>query len=267
MEQRALELISERVEAALSEQGFSYVQKGKADSNRPSLFLGESVAYAVVYDKKLKRFEFKQAQATDGKVSDEWKSVSVWLFDPENDTMQEAESIANDFCDSLAVFSMKKQAAAAAKQRKKEKGEEKYADPLFLMNRFVPIFPELKFAIQAHKEMYGALIPHALTKEFICPMMNQMLADPKQKEKTEKFFDVLNQNYKNGDLDTKSIITLGILNQIEGEAAVKTAAELLNEATLKAWQCARKYKHKKVKPEKVKKMQKLLAEKSTRSLR
>jgi hypothetical protein len=263
LEQKALDRISARVAEVLGEQGYTTVQEGKAESNRPSIFRGETTAYAVIYAKKEKRFELRQTTVENGKIGEEWKSVSVWLFDPDAATMQDAESIANDFCDSLSVVIRKKQ---VAKARKKEKGEDRYVDPVFLMNRFTKIFPDMRFAIQAHKDKYGVVVPHAMTKEFLNPMIAQLLREG-DSQQISRLLDVLSQNYKNGDLDTKSLITLGILNAITDPEQERMVEEGLEEEARKAWQHARKYRNKKVKPERVKALEKLSAEKSTGSLR
>lgn len=264
MEQKALELISARIFEVLGEQGYTEVQQGKAETNRPSIYCGETNAYAVIYAKKEKHFELRLAAVEEGKIGEEWKPVSVWLFDPDVATMQDAESIANDFCESVTVDIRRKQ---ASKPRKKEKSDERYSDPVFLMNRFITVFPEMKFAIQAHKDKYGSLVPHAMVKDFLNPWIAQLLADGSDQQRIARVFEILSQNYKNGDMDTKSLITIGILNAIEDPALEAVADEALDENTRRAWHYARKYRHKKVKPEKVKAMAKLSAEKSSGSLR
>lgn len=266
MEQQALELITNRLNAVLAGQGYALTQTGRADSNKPTLFSGETTVYAVVYEKKAKRFELRQAALDEQKKLGDWGIMSEWLFDPSTDTVKDAESIANDFCQSVEVVTARKTAAAAVKKAKKEKGDEKYVSPAFLMNRFIPVFPDIKFVIQAHREKYGAIVPHAMCREFVVPMMNELMNDPAETQRQNKFFDVLSQNYKNGDLDTKSLITLGLLNWLEGEKAVALAEEKLSDELKDAWKYARKYKNKKVKPEKVKKRTQLKAEKSTGSL-
>jgi len=263
LEQKALDMISARVAEVLEEQGYTTVQDGKAESNRPTVFRGETTAYAVIYAKKEKRFELRQTTVEDGKIGEEWKSVSVWLFDPDVATMADAESIANDFCDSLAIVIRKKQ---TVKARKKEKGEERYSDPPFLMNRFVTVFPDLKYAIQAHRDKFGSVVPHAMVKEFVNPMVAKMLSEGNSQQ-LARFQEVISTNYKNGDLDTKSLITLGILNAITDPAQEKLVEDGLEEDARRAWQHARKYRHKKVRPEKVKALEKLSAEKSSGSLR
>ncbi len=264
MEQKALDMITERLDGVLSAQGYKLTQTGKAGSNLPSLFMGETVAYALVYDKKQKRFELRQSALDDKHNPGDWSNVSAWLFDPNSDTLKDAESIANDFCESVTVETARKQ--VAQRKTKKEKNDDKYVNPAFLMNRFIPIFPEMKFVVRAHREKYGAIIPHAMCREFVVPLMNELLKAPDEKQRQSRFFDVLSQNYKNGDLDTKSLITLGILNQIDGEAQQQLAESMISDELKTAWKCARKYKNKKVRPEKVKRRAQLSAEKSTGSL-
>ena len=152
-------------------------------------------------------------------------------------------------------------------QKKKEKSDEHYVDPGFLMNRFANVFPELKHVIAAHREVYGGVAPHKMLREHLFPMMDEVLADPAQEETAKKFFEVVNTNYQNGDLDTKSVLTIGVLNHLETPRALELAEKYLDEKTKKAWDCAKKYKNKKVRPEKVKKVKRLDAEKSLGSLK
>lgn len=265
LEQQALEMITGRLERVLAAQNYTLTQPGKADGNRPALFFGEKSAYAVVYERTTKQFELRQAALDGKKMPDEWTSVSAWMFNPAEHTMKDAESIANDFCQSVEVVSVKKKTVERKAERKKS--DEKYVNPAFLMNRFVPVFPDLRYAIQAHREKYGALIPHEMCKQFVVPMVNELLKDANEKQRQERLFEVLSNNYKNGDLDTKSLITLGILNQIEGETSIRRAEELASDELMTAWKCARKYKNRKLKPEKVKKQAVLSAENSTGSLK
>ena len=55
---------------------------------------------------------------TEEGPDNEWKTLATWMFDPENDTQKEADSIANDFIDnctsSVAIKRMK-----ATKKKKK----------------------------------------------------------------------------------------------------------------------------------------------------
>lgn len=263
MEQNAFELIAGKIAEELGPQGFNMIQNGKVESDKPAVFANETTAYAVIYDRKQKRFELRQAAVENGAIGEEWKSLSLWMFDPENDTMREAESIANDFLETLGTAARKR--VIAEKRKKREKGEDRSVDPTFFINRMVTLFPDLKYALQVHKAHYGDLLPVNFMEQAVMPEINALLASG-DSSRQEKFFDQLSSSYKNGDLDVKSMITLIILNNIDS-AAVAKAEELISEELLRAWQFARRMKGKKVKPEKVKKMQKLLAEDSSDRLK
>ena len=267
MEQKAMERITERVGEVLSAHQYSLAQQGNAKNGSPSLFLSETTAYAIDYERKEKRFVLKSTTVEEGKLGAEWTNNAVWLFDPAQDTMSDAESIANDFVDSLTTATVRREAAVQQQRKRKEKGDEHYVDPGFLMNRFANVFPELKYAIAAQREIYGGVAPHTLLRDFLYAMMDEVLADPTQEARAQKFFEVINVNYANGDLDTKSVLMLGVLNHLETPRALELAEKYLDEKTKKAWQHAKKYKNKKVRPEKVKRVKKLNAEKSLGSLK
>ena len=177
--------------------------------------------------------------------------------------MREAESIANDFLDTLGSQTRKRQ--AVEKRKKREKGEERTVDTTFLINRFVTLFPDLKYALQVHKTHYDVLLPVNFVEEAVLPEIRELLQSG-DAARQEKLFELLSQCYKMGDLDVKSIITIVILNTVEGPAAVG-AEEMLSDELLAAWKYARRMKGKNVKPEKVQKLQKLLAEQSSDRLK
>ena len=72
------------------------------------------------------------------------------------------------------------------------------------------------------------------------------------KGETNKLANMISTQYSNGDMDTRSIITIVILNSIDEKYAEKFRA-LLSEELQKAWSYAVKLKGKKVRPEKEKK--------------
>lgn len=263
LEQKALELITNSIAEVLSGQNFSLWQSGNVEASKPSILVGEVCAYAVVYDKKQLRFELRQAPVEEGQPSDEWKTLSVWLFDSSSDTLKDAESIANDFADTLNTTAKKRQ--SQLKARKKEKQEEKSIDSIFYINRFITLFPDLKYGVQAHKNQYGDVLPVAFFTTFVLPEVDAALQDPSQKQKAGRLVELFEQGFKTGDLDVKSIVMMVLLNGLS-PAAAETVEKLAGDALLAAWKHSRKFHNKNVKPEKVSKLQKLSAEKSSGSL-
>ena len=72
------------------------------------------------------------------------------------------------------------------------------------------------------------------------------------KPQLEKLVGIFNLQYNNGDVDTRAIITIVLLNALDDEQ-FNTVFEYLSDDLKKAAKAARKYKDKKVKPEKPKK--------------
>ena len=71
----------------------------------------------------------------------------------------------------------------------------------------------------------------------------------------KKLGNILSAKYVNGDADTRSIITIVILNSIP-EADEAKIEEYLSDDLKKAFSYAKKFRGKKVKPEKEKKKKK-----------
>ena len=83
------------------------------------------------------------------------------------------------------------------------------------------------------------------------------------RDRIQRFFELLSTSYKNGDLDVRGIITMVILNSLEKHEDIRLAEEFLSEEVNKVWKYSRKLKGKNIKPEKLKRTQKLIAEKSS----
>ena len=94
MIEKAFEIISSKVEKALTARGFARVGVTNVDSSEiVSLFTSEAVAYSVVYYKRKKHMVLETCAMTDDGPDNDWKTLSTWMFDPERDTEKEAESI------------------------------------------------------------------------------------------------------------------------------------------------------------------------------
>ena len=186
---------------------------------------------------------------TDEGPDNEWKTLATWLYDEETSSQKDAESIANDFIEGVSGTIAVKRAKQV--KQKKKKGDDGNADPKFLAKRFVAYFPELKDEIKMEEDCYYPFRGATFAKEHLAPKIAEFVKRAKGKE-LEKFAGVFNTQYGNGDVDTRSIITIVILNSLEDSEFTKLCNEL-NEETQKAALAARKYKGREVKPEKPKK--------------
>lgn len=257
MVNKAFTLICNNLEKALTQQDFKKEKTDGAKSGElVALFTGETIAYSVVYSKDSMKMVLRSCTMTDEGPDNEWKSVATWVFDPSVDTEKEAQSIANDFCDAVSAPAALKKAKNTKK--KKANKEDGNADPLFLAKRFATIFPELKPEIQNEENNHEAFRAVTFTRKFIVPKVNETLMRG-VKADIDRVGKLLSAQYANGDMDTRSIITIVVLNSIE-EKYHNAINETLSEDLQKAFKNALKYKGKSVKPEKRKKRKSFVAD-------
>lgn len=250
---KAYELIAGKVEEELSKQGYTRQKvASETEGDLVSLYTSENVAYSVVYVSDKQQMVLRSCAMTDEGPDNDWKTLATWLYDDAVANQKDAESIANDFVEGVSgTIAIKR--AKQVKQKKK-KSDDGNADPKFLAKRFVAYFPELKDEIKNEEDCYYPFRGATFAKEHIAPRVAQYLKSSKAKE-TEKFANVFNVQYGNGDRDTRSIITIVILNSLE-DGEFNKLYEYFNEDLRNAVKAARKFRGKEVKPEKPKKPRK-----------
>ncbi|QAT49212.1 hypothetical protein EQM14_05150 [Caproiciproducens sp. NJN-50] len=257
MDQKVFEMVAGGVEAALNGQGYRRAENKAQEDGREVYLLGESVAYSVLYQESAKRFVLRTCEMDGEEPDGKWKSLSTWLYDPDTDTPAQAQSIADDFTETLTG---PKQTAAAKARKKRKKDDDNNADPVFFFNRFVGLFPELKEELNAERSVYGDVRAVTFARERLLPKINALVNNPAEKDRTARCCQLLNDLYLAGDMDVRSIITIVILNGIEGGSAVETVRSQLGEDLLKSYKAGLKMKGKKVKPEKKQKKKKFMAD-------
>lgn len=259
----AFAIISAKLEAALKPQGFEKQTVSNSDEDElVALFTGESVAYTLVYFFDKKHVVLRSCEMADDGPDNEWKTLSTWMFDPKVDTEREVNSIAGDFCDTVGAPVRTK--AVAKTNKKKKKNTENNADPLFFSKRFINIFPEIRDEIKTEENSYETFRGVTFAETSIVPRVNALLGT-KNPADISKLAGILSAQYGNGDADTRSIITIIILNSIDSKDKEDLIFDKLSPELQKAFESSRKLKGKKFKPEKPKKkkqsfMSKMMAE-------
>ncbi|MDP4117292.1 MAG: hypothetical protein Q8903_14245, partial [Bacteroidota bacterium] len=203
MDQKAFNLVADRVGEVLTAQG--YVRSDKTPEAGTVVFTGEDNAYAIAYDNDKKRFELRTAAMTEEGPDDTWKNISMWLFDPETDGTSGAESVVNDFIETIEGPKRKDAIQAARKKRKKD--DEQNIDPLFFFNRMVGIYPALKEQLQEERERYVSLRSVTFTKQHINKLVAKTV-DNGAADQFERLCTLLSDMYANGDIDVRSIVTM-----------------------------------------------------------
>lgn len=258
MQNKEFRLIADKVKDALASQEIEEQKvTNDNDSEKVALFTNDNIAYSIVYYFDKQHILMRSCTMTEEGPDNEWRTLATWMFNPDTDGTKEAESIANDFVDAVSSAAAIKR-IKTTKTKKKKSEDEGNADPIFLAKRFVALFPEIKEEIKNEDEYYFPFRGVTFTKTYIVPKINDLLARGSKSE-IEKLCHILSTQYSNGDADTRSIVTIVILNSID-ESKWDEINGQLSEELQKAWKGARKFKGKKVKPEKPKKKKKTMVQ-------
>lgn len=250
----AYDFICSRVYEALQPQGFQKLNVSNADNDEiVSLYANDTIAYSVIFYADKNRMVLESCGMTEDEGPDnDWKALATWMFDPEINDKKDANSIANDF---VATVNAPVRLKAQRQQKKKKRDDDGNVDPIFLYKRLVTVLPELREDIFNEEDCYEPFRSATFAKTAVVPKVNALLASGNRQLIT-KLGAVLNAQYKNGDMDCRSIITIVILNGIEGEKNEQLMNEALDEALQKSWKYAKRYRGRSVKPEKPKKQSK-----------
>ena len=239
MEKNYFEVIYDEI---LKNEKISKLKTEKTSDDSFKILNGNAT-YELSYSKKEKKITLKV-------VSNETKeeiTISSWLLDNQNATQKDAKLIAEDFTDSIVG----KTKTSAINQTKKKDSSGNNNSGLFFANRMATFFPELKESIKNEKETYESFREVTFAKNFILPAIKNYIKTETNKSKLNKLGKTLSELYKTSGLNIRSIITMAILNGLGEENS--TFPEFLSDELKSAWEHAKKYKDKKVKPEKVKK--------------
>lgn len=251
----AFDIISGRAERVLRDKGYRREPVADSDKELTALYIGD-IAYSIVYTFSNKRIVLRSCAVVDDVPDNEWKILATWLFDPESDGTKEAESIGDDFADTIRG---PKQTSAMQKQKKRKKDGENTVDPLFLANRMVTYFPELKDEIAYEKAHYESFRGITFADEKIAARFAKMV-DQANEHKLEKVSQGLAALYTSGDLDTKGIVTYILLNSVESDEKFQMLIGSFTDNDKKIAKAARKLRGKNIKPEKPKKQKKYVSD-------
>ncbi|MCH5352668.1 MAG: hypothetical protein J1E06_04290 [Acutalibacter sp.] len=252
MDFQAFTLIQDGLAEELQKQGFHGPEPLEFEKGTAVSYATEEVAYCLRYDNSAQRFELCSALISpSGEVGD-WRSLSLWLFDEKEGDRRDAESILNDFLD---VVRGPKRVAVVQQKRKRGKDDERNVDPMFFINRLAGLFPELKNDLNEERILYGQVRYVTFVKQKVSPLCEELAAKNPDSDLCKKLCALLDDMYKNGDLNVRSIVTCSLLNTMS-DGAFASLQDRLGEELQKDIKHTRKLKDKKIKPEKPKKEKK-----------
>jgi hypothetical protein len=243
-------LITDKVNNELVKTGYTKQKvASENDSELVSLFTSQFIAYSVVYNMDKKQMILRSCSMTEEGPDNEWRTLATWLYDEETCTSKDAESIANDFVEGVSSSLAIKRAKQI--KQKRHKDDDGNATPKFLAKRFVTFFPELKEEIKNEEDCYFPFRGATFAKEHLVERIKNYIVKASKSE-LQKMAEVFNVQYNNGDVDTRSIITIVLINSLNDGEYIALSTYFDDDLS-KAAKAARKYKDKTVQPEKIKK--------------
>lgn len=256
LEQKAFELIQEKLSAALAEQGFLTPVPMEVENGRAVLFTTGEVGYGLFYEAKEKRFVLRSTTMKNVNEPGTFRQLSVWLFDGKENDLNDAQSIANDFLEIVEGSKRRELVQTAKKKRRKD--EENNADPLFFFNRMATVFPELRDEMNEERIVYGQVRPTVFAKEHVAPKVEELAKKYPGSDTLRKLGAIFSDLYAAGDADTRAVIAFGVLNNVKDDGAANAVSALFAEGSdlAKVYPFVRKLIGKKLRPEKVKKEKK-----------
>ena len=251
---KAFEIITAKVEKILSEKGYEKHNVSGSDKEMSVLFTGD-IAYSILYNGDNNRVMLRSCGMSGDEPDNSWKILATWLFDPQSDTVSDAENIGSDFAETITGPKQIKQ----QNRKKGKKDGENTSDPLFFANRLIAYFPELRDDIAYEKAHYAEFRGITFADEKIMPLFRDYVvsSSPKMLEKLSKTMSDL---YEAGDLDVKGIITYILFNSIEDDKKFEILIDEFDKDNKAVAREARKLRGKKIKPEKPKKQNKFIAD-------
>ncbi len=252
---KALNIITEKVDAALLPKGYQRHEVADTANETTVLYVGEA-AYSIVYYFDKKRILLRTCSVEDEEPDNAWKTVATWLYDEEADTAREAENIGDDFVET--INGPRQIASVQQKKKSKKDNGEPNNDPLFFANRMIAFFPELRDDVAYEKAHYESFRGTIFAEEKILPRFRAYVASQGAKN-LEKLSKSLSDLYEAGDLDVKGIITYVLLDGLPKEDYEKMLVALTPEQK-KIANASRKLIGKKMKPEKPRKPKRFMAE-------
>ena len=222
-------ILGEKMTELLKPYNFTYSFGGKE-----IIFRNKDRQYTIRYDienQVISLFDLDCIKEEDKFC----KSISSWYFSQEKMTSKDSDDICNDF---LEIMVNKKKDTKIVKKTSGK--EEENVGVIFFMNRLASIFPNIKEKIMIEKENNQNFRVVKFLNDEILPEIHKLFSNKKD-NKIEKFFKLLENMYKNGDLDVRCIISMGILNNIDDEE-MKNINKYLSEDFKKVMKASFKYK-------------------------
>ena len=241
----AFGLIMKGVESTMSDHGFSVVvPNGTEKGAVPVAVKNGSTVLTYTGQKGSAKIEFlegkisllcAQSQAAQA-VDDDYKKITMTLFNPETADSRDIKYIVNDFSDGIIeIYGTKNKGSKKLPQpvsKSEAKSGAAYYDLNTLGSRFVTIFPDLKEIYRTNVTKYGEF----LADDFFLNYGNAKVRETVQKNnptQMKKLFNMVNEIYNDGTNQTQSVIVVTILGSLyDDENLLANCVDYMGDMTL-----------------------------------
>jgi len=240
------ESVRNKMLETLSEKAFGLKSEDYSAKGICAVIENEKDSLKLEYIYSSKQFVLSRGEV--GCAADDYVQSQAYLFDPEaGDEMRHTASVANEFLDTLQ--SRKPVNYAGGQKKKKDKDSDENT-AVFFVNRVATVLPECREPLLRHKAHYETLLPRHFCEEVVTVALRDAF-DKGEKAKQRSFFELINNLYATGDMDTKSIIMQVIMPEVKSEQELAFVEGIVSADFKKAWNASKKYHGKDVKPEKL----------------
>lgn len=222
-------------------------------SKNLAVFSSKNMVYKIEFCPEENRVYLDQKEESEDLDSSEWSRLSSWLFE-ETVLTKDLNFICSDFVDTICGPG----SAILSSSSRRKMYSSMASDSLFFANRLATIFPDLRGKILLERESYSEFRGAAFVKEFVVSKILTLISDPKDEKRIEKLFKLLSDLYKNSSLNIRSLITMGIMNEIRDENAIEVAKKYISDELNASWGAVAKYKDKEIKISKVDKIKRFV---------
>lgn len=206
MDNRFYSVIVDAVEKTMSENGIV----PNTDSENITFYSDGKRAFRIGYDEKQKLIKLEFAVLKEGEGVD-FKTVSSWMFD-ENSTESDANSIGNDFSDTV-LEQLGEKATAQGVRKVEMPSKDKNAETVTIDSftaRFLAVFTAYKPEYVKNVSDYGEFMYDKFYTEFGVKALRDTMSSNNNKQ-IHKMFELLNNCYVIGDSATSTAIVCCII--------------------------------------------------------
>ncbi|MBR6408526.1 MAG: hypothetical protein IKS19_08120 [Clostridia bacterium] len=239
MENKAFDIIVSQLGELFTKNGFEEKTVDKKDSDVwQAVYANDGKSFRLAWINSDKKFTLDLAPVSNGQTED-YKNVSVWLFDPADGTAADAKSIANDFEDSAKDYISGAKQPRATRIDPKVAAKKKHNYMEFCRAACV-LYPQFNEAFERRESASGEFNPDEFAVETLGEYMMDMLAQKKNAQ-LKKLFGFFNQSYETGDIDVQSIIMVTLYGMFRDRDDInETAEKYISENLLPLWRDIRR---------------------------